>query len=317
MVVSLIMSTYNSYLEKVRSRGWCFTINNYEPRDIERIKGIILNAKFGIAETEHTGEGEGTPHIQGYVYFENAQTFNRIKTMIGERAHIEAAKGNPEQNYDYCSKEGKVFVQIPMKKGEGKTNFIQMYIDMKTLPVDEFERLYPKEMYLRRDKVMQVMIQNAMDKVRDFNGNLPDKNWWVWGEPGVGKSRWAASNGEYAEIFKKNFNKWWDGYKILQTKIVIIEDYPPCPQGNVLAQHMKIWGDRYPFEGECKGSHMMIEPRRFFLIVTSNYPIDLCFQTEEDKQAIHRRFHEVKIEKGDLLSLCDFTLDRNILERNE
>ena len=152
-----------------------------------------------------------------------------------------------------------------------------------------------------------------MAQVKEFDGNLPDKNWWVWGEPGVGKSRWAASNGDYAEIFKKNFNKWWDGYKILQTKIVIIEDYPPCPQGNVLAQHMKIWGDRYPFEGECKGSHMMIEPRRFFLIVTSNYPIDACFQTEEDKQAIHRRFHEVKMEKGDLLSLCDFTLDKTII----
>ena len=98
---------------------------------------------------------------------------------------------------------------------------------------------------------------------------------------------------------------------------MIIEDYPCAPQGNALVQHMKIWGDRYPFEGECKGSHMLIEPRRFFLIVTSNYPIDLCFQTEDDKEAIRRRFHEVRMVKGDLMSLCDFTLDRRIIEPNE
>ena len=76
---------------------------------------------------------------------------------------------------------------------------------------------------------------------------------------------------------------------------------------------MKIWGDRYPFEGECKGSHLMIEPRRFFLIVTSNYPIEGCFMNYEDQQAIKRRFHEVEMVPGDLMSLLDFTLDRNII----
>lgn len=311
------MSNYQHIMNRDRSRGWVFTINNFTHQDIENIKQIILSAKFGIAETEHCGDGEGTPHIQGYVYFDNAQTFNRVKTIIGERAHIEKAKGNPEQNYEYCSKEGTVFVQIPMKKKEGKTNFIQMYIDMKTLSPEEFEERYPKEMYLRREKVMQVMINNAMSHVANFDGKLPDKNWWIFGEPGVGKSRWAASNGNYDEIFKKNFNKWWDGYNLLQTKIVIIEDYPCAPQGNVLVQHIKIWGDRYPFEGECKGSHLMIEPRRFFLIVTSNYPIDVCFENEEDKKAIHRRFNEVRMIKGDLMSQLDFTLDRNIIEPNE
>ena len=152
-MTSLIMSAYEHRLNQIRSRGWCFTINNYNEEDIENVKRIILSAKYGIAETEHIGEGEGTPHIQGYVYYENYRTFNVMKQILKEKAHIEAAKGNPQQNYDYCSKEGHIIAQIPMRKNEGKTNFMQMYIDMKTLPIDEFERLYPKEMYLRRDKV--------------------------------------------------------------------------------------------------------------------------------------------------------------------
>ena len=300
-----------------KSRGWVFTINNFSEEEKEKIIRLINDprVKYGIAETEHTGEGEGTPHIQGYIYFENARCFNPVKGLIGERAHIEAAKGNPEQNYDYCSKEDTVFVKRPLTKK--KTPFLEMYEDIKTLSLEEIERKYPREMYLRREKIMQVVIQSAMKNVIVYDGDLPAKNWWVWGEPGVGKSRWASSNGEYAEIFKKNFNKWWDGYNLLSTKIVIIEDYPCAPQGNALVQHMKIWGDRYPFEGECKGSHMLIEPRRFFLIVTSNYSIDMCFQTEDDKDAIKRRFHEVKMVKGDLLSMGDFVLDRTIIAEKE
>lgn len=304
-----------------RSRGWVFTINNFTKEEKQHVMDIINDPRvsLGIAEIEHEGEGEGTPHIQGYIYFENARYFNAAKNLIGERAHIDVAKGNPEQNYDYCSKEDKVFAMRPLTKRMKKQGgFLEMYEDMKIMKPEEFELKYPKFMVMHREKVMQVMIANAMTRVKEYDGKLPDKNWWIWGEPGVGKSRWAAMNGEYSEIFKKNFNKWWDGYNLLSTKIVIIEDYPCAPQGNALVQHMKIWGDRYPFEGECKGSHMMIEPRRFFLIVTSNYPIDLCFENEEDKKAIKRRFNECHMEKGDLMSMGDFILDKKIItEENQ
>ena len=77
---------------------------------------------------------------------------------------------------------------------------------------------------------------------------------------------------------------------------------------------MKIWGDRYPFVGECKGSHQMIEPGRFFLIITSNYAIDDCFQTEEDKEAIHRRFRELEMTPDNLISFLDTHSLRQILK---
>ena len=311
----MMMTSENMDTTKKR-RGWCFTINNYTADDFENVKNLIENeAEKGIAEEEHIN-GEGTPHIQGYIYFKNARWFNAVKELLRRRAHIEPAMGNPKQNFEYCSKEGKVFI----KKGEPgptKRPFLEMWHDMKEMEFNDFEEKYPNEVYLRREKVMQVMIDKAMAKVKEYNGNLQEKNWWIWGEPGVGKSRWAASNGEYAEIYKKNCNKWWDGYNIMKTKIVILEDYPCAPQGNMLVQHMKIWGDRYPFQGECKGSHIMVEPARFFLIVTSNYSIDECFINEEDKKAIKRRFKEVQMVKGDLLSMGDFTLDRKTIEQEE
>lgn len=50
------------------------------------------------------GKKKETPHLQGYVEFKNARTFNQVKKLL-PRAHIEKAKGNRQQNIDYCSKE--------------------------------------------------------------------------------------------------------------------------------------------------------------------------------------------------------------------
>ena len=49
---------------------------------------------------------EGTPHLQGYVIMEKKTTLVEMKKLF-PRAHLEVAKGSPEQNKIYCSKDGK------------------------------------------------------------------------------------------------------------------------------------------------------------------------------------------------------------------
>lgn len=300
----MIVNTDNT----TKFRGWCFTINNFSEDEKNQVIRAINNAKYGIAETEH--EDNGTPHIQGYIYYENRVRFQTVKNDVSIRAHIEPAKGNPKQNYDYCSKEGNVFVKKVLPKLQEKPKFLEMFNDMKQMAPEEFQDKYPKEWYINREKVLAIMTDSAMLNVTVYNGPLEEKNIWLFGKPGVGKSKWATSQGEPKETFKKNFNKWWDGYSLISTHIVIIEDFPSLPQGNALVQHLKIWSDRYPFIGECKGSHLTVEPRRFFLIITSNYPIDACFENEEDKLAIHRRFKEFEVLEGDLISTGALSLDR-------
>lgn len=88
-----------------RARGYVFTVNNYTESETQSILEFCKkNAKSWILGYE-VGE-EGTPHIQGYMYFENARTFESIKKAI-PRAHIEKAKGSTEDNFKYCSKDGK------------------------------------------------------------------------------------------------------------------------------------------------------------------------------------------------------------------
>ena len=282
-----------------------------------QVQRAIEKAKYGIAETEHTGEGEGTPHIQGYVYFDNQQTFSRMRILIGERAHLEKAKGSPRQNYDYCSKEGTVFASKPLSElayGK-KADFETFYGDIQNgMGVEEFQEKYPKIWFYQRDKVSAAMNDVAMKFAESWNGNLQDKNVWIWGETGLGKTRWAYSLVPTDQMLVKNVNKWWDGFTAGATKLVLIDEFPSIEQGgDMFCNHMKKWADRNPFSAECKGYTLNINPGSFFLVITSQFSIEECFRNPRDVRALQRKFREVQIKQGDLYSQCMVKLDTDIL----
>lgn len=90
-----------------RSRSYCFTINHYDDDDLADLILLADQSRYMIIGFEQ-GEKEETPHIQGYVYFENQRYFKSLSKLI-PRAYIATAKGNPKQNYDYCTKEGNFY----------------------------------------------------------------------------------------------------------------------------------------------------------------------------------------------------------------
>jgi len=100
-----------------KSRAWCFTLNNYTKDDIK----ILMSHKADYVFQEETGE-KGTPHLQGYILFANAISFNSIKDKI-PRAHIEPAK-NKIASIRYCSKvesrTGKIFTNMDISKYQHK-----------------------------------------------------------------------------------------------------------------------------------------------------------------------------------------------------
>nr|WQA30145.1 MAG: rep protein [Cressdnaviricota sp.] len=133
----------------------------------------------------------------------------------------------------------------------------------------------------RMARITQWILEvQAESDQKPIDGDLKEKNIWVWGPPGTGKSRWAHQLP--GTKYMKLSNKWWDGYN--GQPIVIMEDLDLQ-----LAQHLKLWADRYVFTAEVKGGHRPIRPD-FNLVVTSNYHPDSCFTNPEDAAAIRRRF---------------------------
>jgi len=86
------------------AKHWCFTINNYEEDEIDRLSKLIEtpSVRYLVFQQE---EGEsGTPHIQGYICLAGKQRLSGVKKLVGDRAHCEVARGSPQQNRSYCTK---------------------------------------------------------------------------------------------------------------------------------------------------------------------------------------------------------------------
>jgi hypothetical protein len=99
----------------------------------------------------------------------------------------------------------------------------------------------------------------------------------------------------------------------MPTKAVIIEDWPASPFGDCLVQHLKIWGDRDTFIGETKGSAVMVEPRRFFAIIKSNFPMEQYFTRKEQIEPMKRRFHVILMKEENKGVIEAMRLDRSLL----
>lgn len=283
---------------------WCFTINNPRPDEEQALMNAIqalmtktppsndMPFTYLIFEKEHEEEGEGTPHLQGFFRLFAQKQRMWIQNHIPgfARAHLEVARGTDEQNRLYCSKEAKAHEAGEYRKRNTPTEKRGVWDDIKDMieggaSAEEVRSEYPAQ-YMSRmagitQWILEVQAQNNSDPI---GGDLKQKNIWVWGPPGTGKSRWAHSLP--GSKYMKLANKWWDGYN--GQPVVIMEDLDPtrCQQ---LAQHLKIWADRYQFTAEVKGGHRPIRPE-FQFVVTSNYHPNMCFQNVEDAAAIRRRF---------------------------
>lgn len=288
---------------------WCFTINNPNDEEIEHIKNgtSIPDVRLIIAELEHTN-GEGTKHIQGYIEFQKRLRANQVKFLISKRAHIEIAQGSREQNITYCTKENNILINYQQEQQKhSQQNFWQellTYIQSSPTPA-EFAEAYPK-FYLTSPRIDRLLAEQAGRNAEAYNGELQDKNYWIWGPPGVGKSRWANMQAPNQCILHKAINKWWDGYRHQDHKVILIEDWPAADTH--MEQYLKWWGDRFPFTAEIKGGSLVIEPRAWNLIITSNHSIETAFKhcLPDDITALKRRFTEWQIEDNTDIRLTTF-----------
>lgn len=88
-----------------QSKYWCFTLNNYTGSEEDSLKALVDD---GVASylvfAREVGE-QGTPHLQGYVELPRKLRMSRVKTLLGNRVHLEPRRGTAAQADEYCRKE--------------------------------------------------------------------------------------------------------------------------------------------------------------------------------------------------------------------
>jgi len=257
-----------------------FTLNNYSEEEFMLIKELKSNY---IIIGDETGEN-GTPHLQGYVNFANPISFNTIKKAI-PRGHIEVAKGNPYQNFEYCSKQ-----EIKYEDGERPKPTKRTDIDSIKEYIDEAENPCLSDIIDSIATNFQgVRLAELLMKYKEKPRTDKPQVYWYYGETGTGKTRQALEDFPNAYI-KDNDNKWWEGYDAHET--IIIDDLRyDTFQFNQLLRIL----DRYPNRLECKGGSRQNLAKN--IIITSPYDPQQMFseRLSENIDQLIRRIDKIKM----------------------
>ena len=268
-----------------RVRSWLGCLNNYSNAELDQLKAHECRY---MALGFHVGLKSKLPHVHILLEYKNA----KVRPKFNPRIHWESRRGTLKQALDYLNKEDKLEERGDRPRLDQKicTSFEDMYEDAVK------GELHPEsQMYARYRNYFDNIATAHMPPVI-LDGELPDKNIWIWGKKGLGKTGifYRLAIDTHKSLYDKPINKWWDGYG--GQEYVLMED---VDEDNIqyLVGHLKKWVDRYSFNAEIKGGSIRIVPN-YHLIVTSNYPPSACLKRAEDVEAIERRFDVYHIESA-------------------
>lgn len=261
-----------------RARGWCFTCFNVNAESIQLLEKT--DATYLIAGKEICPKTQ-KEHLQGYVYWRERKRFNGVKEILPDGCHIEVAKGSPQQNHKYCSKEGNVVVETGELPIQGKRKDIDNVREV----IDDggnMRDVCAMATGFQSIKIGEKLLQYT-EKTRDWKPNVQ----WFWGPTGTGKTREARRLLPDAWWSGKNL-KWWQGYDAHED--VIIDDF----RGDFCTFHelLRIL-DQYPYTVEVKGGSRQLLAKN--IIITSCWPPHLVYnQTREHLAQLERRIDEIR-----------------------
>lgn len=271
-----------------KSRGFCITINNYIENDIKCMEAI--ECQYKCWEFEHILEGEGTPHIQGYLYYTNPRGLKGLSNLL-PRANVLSANGTAQQCRKYCSKEDNgTFVEYgEMPEPQGKRNDLHEIKELvksgqaTELKIFEAARSYQAAMFGCKFLALQPTA-------------VREKPWIAWyhGRTQTGKTRKAYEILGY-DCFTKENSSWnmYSGHTNVLWDDFRIEDAP--------FNHLLRWFDRYPCQVNVKfGSQKLVFTK--LIITCPQHPSDVYKNSKEDVQQLLRRIDEIVFFGGAIIT---------------
>jgi len=284
-----------------KGRHFPFTLNNYSEDDFAALCALedpderkSAGVRYIIFAKE-VAPTTGTPHLQGYVYLENARVLRNVHRVPG-LAHAAifamAANSSPEANRKYVMKTREVdsvpngevfeFGEFPSQGKRTDLGGVVGAFKKSGYSMAAVAEEFPEE-FLKYHRGLQVMASVLDNRKRDWMTKVI----WLHGPTGSGKSRAAHECASPDDVYWKPMDhQWWDGYR--GQPIVVMDDYRKdfCTFSYLLRLF-----DRYPLQVNIKGSTTQFLAR--YIIVTCPLKHDdlwtLETRTEGDLAQLTRR----------------------------
>lgn len=265
-----------------RVRGWCFTWHNYTEEDYAFI--CEIDCRYLIVGKEICPT-TGTPHLQGYIYFDNGRSLARMK-KYNKKISWRAANGSADANEAYCSKDGEFFEKGDKPKQGQRTDLNKVKNEiMSGKKVDELVLENPV-MYHQYGRTLNKIEDLRMRK--EFRTEMTEGIWY-FGETGVGKSHKAFADFSPERCYVvPNDNGWWDGY--VQQEVVILNDF----RGEIKYNELLNMIDKWPFAVKRRNR----EPIPFvskLVIITSSLPPWEVYNRRVMEDSIHQLLRRIKV----------------------
>lgn len=268
-----------------RSKHWCFTLNNYTEQELQHLSSLYDNGEVNYIIIGKETSPSGTPHIQGFVSFEERLRLPTIKRRVSDRAHFEQARGTPFQAAEYCRKDQDFIEFGTAPKGRGARSDIDQLVTRirEGWSRDRIRDEYPK-LFLRYTKSIERWISDVQTT----------RNWQVdvivhWGATGTGKTRSVFEFIKHDEIYVHPGEQWFDGYT--GQSVALFDDFNGSEFK--LSYLLKLL-DRYPMKVPVKGGYVNWIPKHIF--ITSNKSPEEWYEHAypEHKRALMRRITLIK-----------------------
>lgn len=259
------------------SKGWCYTLNNYSNNDVLVLQALLAIPANAVAYHIFQPEmgAQGTPHIQGFIYFSARKRRSTVSGILPGAPHLEPNKGTPRQAADYCRKDDTrdpnadfgVFEAGECPEHEqGKRNdllAVKHLIDEGThlwsIP-DADETLFAT---VSRNHRSLGIYESHKTRGRDYKTALHIHE----GSPGTYKSHAAQQYANSYALEHGNSGAWFDGYEPNQHETIVADEFG----GHFMPYTtLKRMTDRYPMNVETKGGRVAFRAKR--LVITSNIP---------------------------------------------
>lgn len=231
-------------------------------------------------EPHETTEGD---HLHAWVKFQKkrviaSSTLQKMFDWEGYHPNIQLVKRSPKDKADT--------VKYIMKHGDWRADNCNVKEIVKGGTTKSHERKYNNEKIINNDlndlvEKNEIPIKDlpALQRAKDMylqskppQHTLKPKGIWIWGDAGIGKTKWCEQFGEYCGgYFEKMCNKWFDGYE--DQKVIIMDEVRDDKL--IKSGYIFKWADNSPCKGEVKQSTRWLR-HKYILITSNDNPMDFC-----------------------------------------